>query len=114
MRPVATCGGPSGAFGYFPSYALGNLYAAQLFETVERELPDLWNHVAEGRFDPLREWMRQRIHRHGRRKTARALIRDVTGAEPGPDPFLRYLEGKYGALYGLREHSATGEKRPNA
>lgn len=90
-----------GAMGYFPTYALGNLYAAQIFEAILRELPDLWAQVEEARFAPLREWLRERIHRLGRRRNAPDLVRDLTGREPEPGAYLGYLENKYGALYGL-------------
>jgi carboxypeptidase Taq len=90
-----------GAFGYFPTYALGNLYSAQLFDAVRRDRPDVWSDVARGDFEPLRTWLRDHVHRHGRRKTAPELIRDATGAEPGFDAYLHYLERKYAALYGL-------------
>ena len=90
-----------GSFGYFPTYALGNLYAAQLFEQISEDVPGLWEHVRRGDFAPLLGWLRTQVHRAGRRKTAVELVRDATGREPGPDPFLRYLEGKYEALYEL-------------
>lgn len=89
-----------GLFGYFPTYALGNLYAAQLLEVIEDQLPGLWAGIAEGRFQPLREWLRDRVHRHGRRKTARELIADITGGEPDAGPYIRYLKKKFGAIYG--------------
>ncbi len=85
-----------GLLGYFPTYALGNLYAAQIMEVIEREMPDLWADVGEGRFGPLREWLREHVHRHGRRKTARELIADIAGCEPDAEPFVRYLERKFG------------------
>jgi carboxypeptidase Taq len=54
-----------GMFGYFPSYALGNLYAAQIVAAAEREIPGLWAHVERGEFAPIREWLREKVHRHG-------------------------------------------------
>ena len=90
-----------GAFGYFPTYALGNLYSAQIFETALKDLPDLWEQVGQGQFLPLREWLREHVHRYGRRKTAPEIIRDVTGAGPACEPYLRYLEMKYRPLYGI-------------
>jgi len=90
-----------GAVGYFPSYALGNLYASQLFETILEAIPDLWDQVAAGEFAPLRDWLRSHVHQHGRRKLAREIVRDATGAEPSPEPYLRYLETKFSALYGV-------------
>lgn len=90
-----------GNIGYFPTYALGNLYSAQLFEAVEGALPDLWTQVEEGDFAPLLAWLRKNVHEVGRRKTASELIESVTGAPPSADPFMRYLEKKYLPLYGL-------------
>ena len=90
-----------GAIGYFPSYALGNLYAAQLFEQILADLPDLWARVSIGDFQTLLEWLRKNVHQHGRRKTARQIVQDATGAEPSAEPYMRYLESKFGALYGL-------------
>ncbi|MBM3288817.1 MAG: carboxypeptidase M32 [Candidatus Hydrogenedentes bacterium] len=90
-----------GAFAYFPTYALGNLYAAQLFEVIERDIPALWDHVASGDFAPLLAWLRSRVHRHGRRKLAPELMREIAGAVPSSEAFLTYLEQKYGALYRL-------------
>ncbi len=90
-----------GSMGYFPTYALGNLYASQFFEKIVEDLPALWTQVAGGDFAPLLEWLRENIHRHGRRMTASELVREVTGAPLGAGPFLRYIEEKYCALYGL-------------
>lgn len=90
-----------GSMGYFPTYALGNLYAAQLFERIIEDIPDLWDAVEAGNFEPLRTWLRTHVHQHGRRKLAHELLRDITGGEATAQPYLNYLEGKYGALYGL-------------
>lgn len=84
-----------GAFGYFPAYALGNLYAAQLFEQTLQDLPALWQDVQEGNFRPLLGWLRATIHRAGRRKTAPQLVESITGRPPEAGPFLRYLQKKY-------------------
>jgi len=90
-----------GAFGYFPTYALGNLYAAQLFETMLEQVPDLWGCVERANFAPVLAWLRDNIHVHGRRKLAHELVRDITGKDPAPDAYLAYLESKFGALYNL-------------
>ena len=90
-----------GAMGYFPTYALGNLYAAQLFATIRKAIPNLDAEIREAHFDPLLNWLRANVHQHGRRKTAAEIVRDCTGEEPGIEPFMNYLEAKYGALYGL-------------
>lgn len=91
-----------GSFGYFPTYALGNLYAAQLMEQIETDLPMLWTQVAEGDFAELLAWLRKHVHAIGRRKSAVQIVTGATGAAPSSEPFLRYLDRKYSALYGLR------------
>ena len=90
-----------GSMGYFPTYALGNLYAAQLLEKIAQDLPTLWQDVGQGQFAALLEWLRAKVHRVGRRKTATQLLTEVTGAKPSPEAFLRYLEKKYLPLYGI-------------
>ena len=88
-----------GAIGYFPTYALGTLMAAQLFQQIEHDLPDVVAHIANGDFAPLLEWLRTKIHRWGRRRTAQELLEDATGAGLHAAPFLHYIHAKYGALY---------------
>ncbi|MEQ1500599.1 MAG: carboxypeptidase M32, partial [Myxococcota bacterium] len=69
----------SGAFGYFPTYTLGNLYAASIGRTIERELPALWDQVGRGELAPILAWLRDRVHRHGHRWDAPELVRRVVG-----------------------------------
>ena len=88
-----------GAFGYFPTYALGNLMAAQLFEAAQRDLGDLELAFAQGDFTPLRGWLRAQIHVHGRRWTSADLLRKATGQELSPQPFLRALRQRLGQVY---------------
>lgn len=90
-----------GSIGYFPTYTLGNLYAAQLFEKIQADLPALWDDVGQGEFAPLLEWLRKHIHRVGRRKLPAEIIVDATGKEPDSEPYLNYLETKYSELYAL-------------
>ncbi len=90
-----------GAFGYFPTYALGNLYAAQFFSVMQREIPDMWKRVAEGATGPILDWLRERIHRHGKVRSAGRLVREISGQDLNPRFFLDYLNDKYGALYGF-------------
>ncbi|MGZ8383360.1 MAG: carboxypeptidase M32 [Nitrospira sp.] len=90
-----------GAFGYFPTYTLGNLYSVQFFEQAKQELSQLNEDMEAGNLLPLRRWLEQKIHRWGRMFTPDHLARRVTGSGVDPEPFLRYLEGKYGALYKL-------------
>lgn len=90
-----------GLFGYFPTYTLGNLYAAQFAAAADRALGGLAALFAKGEFAPLREWLRQQIHQHGRRYEPAELCRRATGAPLSPAPFLRYLEDKLAVVYGL-------------
>jgi carboxypeptidase Taq len=90
-----------GIFGYFPTYALGNLYAAQFFDAARQALPDLEAQVARGELFPLREWLRENVHRHGRRYRARELVKVVSGRELSHQPFIDYLNAKFKPLYGL-------------
>ncbi|MEE2708330.1 MAG: carboxypeptidase M32 [Gemmatimonadota bacterium] len=90
-----------GSFGYFPTYALGNLYAAQFFDAINKEMPDLTDHIARGNLLPIREWLRDRIHRLGMTYRAKDLAIHVTGKPLSADYFVTYLNEKFGALYGL-------------
>jgi carboxypeptidase Taq len=84
----------AGLIGYFPTYALGNLMAAQLWEALRAELPELDAQLEAGDFAPLRGWLRERIHVHGRKLPPAELLDRVTGQELAVAPFLRYLRGK--------------------
>jgi carboxypeptidase Taq len=90
-----------GLFGYFPTYALGDVVAAQLFEAAAAELGDLERELARGDFGGLRGWLRERVHRRGGRLPAALLVERVTGHPPDPRPLVAALRGKYGQLYGL-------------
>ena len=90
-----------GAFGYFPTYSLGSVVAAQLFDAAERDLDGLDGRIREGEFDPLHEWLTERIHRHGKRFETNELVRRATGADVAADAFVDYATAKYGELYGL-------------
>lgn len=90
-----------GLFGYFPTYTLGNLYAAQFAAAADQALGGLAELLRRGQFATLREWLRRQIHRHGRRHDPAELCRLVTGAPLSPAPFLAHLERKLGAVYGV-------------
>jgi carboxypeptidase Taq len=85
-----------GAFGYFPSYALGNLYSLQFWTRMKKDLPDLESSLAAGRFQPVLSWLSERIYRWGCRLTPPELLLKVTGEKLSPAPFLDYIETKYG------------------
>ena len=88
-----------GLVGYFPTYTLGNLYAAQIWETINTKIPDLHARIAKGDFAPLLVFLRENIHHHGRRYSATELCQRITGKPLTADPLMRYLEGKLKPLY---------------
>ncbi|MHC5024397.1 MAG: carboxypeptidase M32 [Planctomycetota bacterium] len=89
------------AMGYFPTYTLGNLYCAQIFEKAQQVMPDLHEQFERGQFEPLRTWLNTNIHAHGCRYRPGELCEHVTGQPLSADPLLRHLEGKLRPLYGL-------------
>jgi carboxypeptidase Taq len=90
-----------GLLGYFPTYTLGNLYAAQFWEAARHDIRDLPKQISRGKFESLREWLRTKIHRHGRRYRAGELCRRVTGADLSPEPLLRHLDARAREIYSL-------------
>ncbi|MEO7598357.1 MAG: carboxypeptidase M32 [Opitutus sp.] len=88
-----------GAFGYFPSYCLGNMVAAQLWFAARKERPELERDFALGDFSWLLTWLRQHVHAEGRRYQLPELVRRITGDELSPQALLRYLNERYGPLY---------------
>jgi carboxypeptidase Taq len=92
-----------GAIGYFPTYALGNLISAQIWEKVIADLPGLYEDFERGEFGPLREWLREHLHRHGRKFTPSETLELVVGSPTiDPEPYVRYLREKISGIYGLR------------
>ena len=91
----------SGLMGYFPTYTLGNLYAAQFFAKAKEELGDLDDQFARGSFEGLLNWLREKIHRHGQRYRANDLVKHVTGKPLNHEYLINYLREKYKPLYGI-------------
>ena len=91
----------AGLVGYFPTYTLGNLYAAQLFAKAKEDLGDLEDQFEKGEFAPLLGWLKQKIHEPGSTYKSRDLIKHATGEELNPSYFIDYLEKKYSAIYQL-------------
>ncbi|MCH7571731.1 MAG: carboxypeptidase M32, partial [Planctomycetes bacterium] len=89
------------SMGYFPTYTLGNLYAAQFFEKALKDMPDLEGQFERGEFDTLKIWLNTNIHAPGQRYRAADLCEQVTGQPLSADPLLRHLEGKLRPLYGI-------------
>jgi len=90
-----------GSIGYFSTYALGNLISAQLWEKLRRDIGDLDGQVRAGKFEELLRWLRENIHRHGRKYNPQDLVQRVTGSRIAPDAYVRYLTTKYSEIYGL-------------
>ncbi len=88
-----------GSFGYFPTYTVGNIYCAMLTEKMQADIPTMWDDCAAGRFDAILGWLRQNIHRHGKRFGAVELIEQATGHKVSCDALIRHLEGKYSEIY---------------
>lgn len=108
MRPDSDANGvlqdihwSMGSFGYFPTYALGNLYGAQFAAKMRSVIPDLDRAIASGNLGVVREWLRREIHVHGAGLTASELCKQVTGSELAPHYFLDYLKEKYAPIYDL-------------
>jgi carboxypeptidase Taq len=97
----------SGAFGYFPSYTLGNIYAASFGATLENQMPDLWDRVERGDFLTIREWLRENVHAKGSLHTAPEIVRGVTGDRDNVEDLLAYLWNRHGALYGVTRPART-------
>jgi carboxypeptidase Taq len=91
----------AGLIGYFPTYALGNLIAGQLFERAHLDLPDLDAQLAAGQLHELREWLRVHVHRHGAKFSMAELLSRVVGGPIAVDPFIGYLKGKLSQVYDL-------------
>lgn len=90
---------PHGLVGYFATYSLGNMYAAQFFEQAEADLGGLEAQFRRGEFHSLLGWLRENIHRHGQRYTPAELVRRVTGKPLSHQPLMRHLRGKFTPLY---------------
>lgn len=84
-----------GSFGYFPTYTLGAMYAAQLFGALKNALPEVGELVREGNLQPVFDWLRQNIWQHGSRFTTRQLIENATGEDLNPQWFRQHLENRY-------------------
>jgi carboxypeptidase Taq len=90
-----------GSIGYFSTYALGNVASAQLWERISEDIPDVYEHIGRGEFAPLREWLREHVHQHGRKYMPQELLKRVTGSGLDPQPLLAYLRRKLGEIYEL-------------
>jgi carboxypeptidase Taq len=90
-----------GSFGYFSTYALGNLISAQLWERMLEDIPDADAQIGRGEFTAITGWMRDKVHRHGAKFKPQELVQRITGNNIDQEPYLRYLVKKYSAIYQL-------------
>jgi carboxypeptidase Taq len=90
-----------GLIGYFPTYALGNLVSAQLWEKLNKDIRDLDQQIHNGKFDTLLAWLRKNIHVHGHKYDPQALVKNVVGSKIDASAYVRYLTKKYSDIYGL-------------
>ena len=90
-----------GYFGYFPSYCLGNMIAAQLWNTVNKQIPTLEESFAQGNYKPLLDWLRTNVHQYGKQYNTQEIVEKVTGEALSPKYLLAYLSERYLPLYSL-------------
>ncbi len=89
-----------GAIGYFPTYTIGSMISAQLFERIDQEMP-IKEYITNGEFRPIHRWLKENIHKHGRRYKTKEIVERATGSKPRPEPYINYLTKKYTELYNL-------------
>lgn len=90
-----------GSFGYFPSYALGNLYGAQFLNIMKKDIPDLYSEIEKGNLHIVHEWLKENIHKYGAIYKPVELIKKVTGEELTAKYFIEYLNEKYKDIYNI-------------
>ena len=90
-----------GLIGYFPTYELGNIYSAQIFDRMCADLGDVDSLIEKGELISIRDWLRTNIHHVGRTRKADELIADVCGEGLNPEPLLGYMAKKFGPVYGI-------------
>ena len=89
-------------FGYFPSYALGNIYGAQMYYKLLEEKPEVMNEVAKGDFNTVKVWLNEKVHKNGKLYTPNELIKNITGEELNAKYFIKYLKEKYYEVYNVK------------
>jgi carboxypeptidase Taq len=91
----------AGLFGYFPTYAIGNLISAQLWEVMQKDNPVVEKQIEQGNFKEILAWLREHVHRHGAKFEPQELVEKVTGSKINSSAYIRYLKKKFGAIYNL-------------
>jgi carboxypeptidase Taq len=90
-----------GNIGYFSTYALGNLVSVQLWDKMLAENPNIPDEIAQGKFDTILGWMREKVHQYGCKYEPQELMLKATGSKITPEPYIAYLKTKYGEIYDL-------------
>ena len=90
-----------GTFGYFPTYSIGNFFAAQLMDKIRADIPDLDARIERGDLKTLLDWLRANIHVHGRKFTMNELAQKITCETLQTRSFVAYLKTKFGEIYGV-------------
>jgi len=90
----------SGSFGYFPSYALGNIYSGQILTKMVKELPEWKIQISNGDFKHIKQWLTDNVYTYGNQFDPSDFIRNITGEELNVKPFLEYLDKKFSSIYG--------------
>jgi carboxypeptidase Taq len=88
-------------FGYFPTYSLGNVISVQIWERARADMPDLDRALEQGEYRDLRDWLREHLHRHGRKFTPRETLERAAGGPIDPAPYIRYLKSKLETTFGV-------------
>ena len=88
-----------GSFGYFPSYALGNLYGAQMLNVMVKDVPDVYEQIEKGNLDPVHQWLKKNVHECADLYDPSDLIKKISGEELQAKYFLDYLNKKYKDIY---------------
>ncbi|MEM3726262.1 MAG: carboxypeptidase M32 [Candidatus Bathyarchaeia archaeon] len=91
----------SSLYGYFPSYALGNIYSGQILTAMEKDMPNWRQHLSNGNFRNIKNWLVKNVHSRGNLYDPADLIKRIAGTELDVKPYLNYLNGKYSKLYGF-------------
>ncbi len=91
----------SGLYGYFPSYALGNIYSGQILKAIEKSNSNWQNQLAQGNLEPIRSWLKNNIYNKGNLYDPAELVKKATGSELTVKPYLNYLQDKYSTIYGV-------------
>lgn len=91
----------AGLMGYFATYALGNLVSAQLWEVIQKDMPELDSQIGKGEFAPLLAWLREKLHHHGAKFEPQEIVQRITGSKINGAAYIRYLQRKFGEIYSL-------------